>query len=272
VNGSPTKTEMIDDAGGRSQVAHLTTAFIVLLVLLFLTRPLSLLPAAVLSAIVFMIGVKLIDLKGLKELLRMQRDEFVVALLVTGVVVFVDVMHGIFAAVLLSLIAHVRHSYRLRTRVLTRNPAGHWVAHRVAPNLLAAPGIVVYRFEADLFYANAGRFTEEVLRLVEEASPPLRWLVIDATEISNIDYTAGKTLIQLGGQLRKHGVGIAAVALPAGVRYEIERYDALRASGAHREIFATTDAAVAVLCDLSPHGPAPSPSPSPSPSPDIGAA
>ena len=258
VNGSPTKTEMVDDAGGRTQVAHLTTAFIVLLVLLFLTKPLSLLPAAVLSAIVFMIGVKLIDVKGMAELFRMQKDEFVVAVLAACVVVFVDVMHGILAAVLLSLIAHVRHSYRLRTRVLTRSPAGHWIAHRVAPNLFAAPGIVVYRFEADLFYANAGRFSEEVLKVVEDASPPLRWLVIDATEISNIDYTAGKTLVQLSGELHARGVSIATVALPEGVRHQVERYDALSTTGAHRRIFATLESTIAALCDLPPPERAPS--------------
>jgi len=257
VNGSPTKTEMVDDAGGRTQVAHLTTAVIVLLVLLFLTRPLSFLPAAVLSAIVFMIGVKLIDVKGMTELFRMQKDEFVVALLTACVVVFVDVMHGILAAVVLSLIAHARHSYRLRTRVLTRGPTSHWVAHHVQPNLLAAPGIVVYRFEADLFYANTGRFTEEVLKLVNDASPPLRWVVIDATEINNIDYTAGKKLVQLGEELDRRGVGIVAVALPTGVRHELDRYKALRANRAHPEIFATVDAAVEALRDFSP--PAPSP-------------
>ncbi|SIT41635.1 Sulphate transporter [Paraburkholderia piptadeniae] len=259
VNGSPTKTEMVDDAGGRTQVAHLTTAVIVLLVLLFLTKPLSLLPAAVLSAIVFMIGVKLIDVKGMTELYRMQKDEFVVALLTVCVVVFVDVMHGILAAVVLSLIAHARHSYRLRTRVLTRSPAGHWFPHRVAPNLLAAPGIVVYRFEADLFYANTGRFTEEVLKLVNEASVPLRWVVIDASEINNIDYTAGKKLTELGAELDRRGIGIAAVALPTGVRREIERYKALRSGSAHREIFATVDAAIDALRDSSPPASAPSP-------------
>ncbi|RQS66477.1 SulP family inorganic anion transporter [Burkholderia sp. Bp8963] len=259
VNGSPTKTEMVDDAGGRTQVAHLTTAVIVLLVLLFLTKPLSLLPAPVLSAIVFMIGVKLIDVKGMRELFRMQKDEFVVALLTACVVVFVDVMHGILAAVVLSLIAHARHSYRLRTRVLTRSPAGHWFPHRVEPNLLAAPGIVVYRFEADLFYANTGRFTEEVLKLVNEASVPLRWLVIDASEINNIDYTAGKKLTELGAELDRRGVGIAAVALPTGVRHEIERYKALRVGGTHREIFETVDAAIEALRDRSPPASAPSP-------------
>ena len=142
--------------------------------------------------------------------------------------------------------------------MVTRSPAGRWVAQPVAPDVLAAPGIVVYRFEADLFYANTGRFTEEVLKLVNEASSPLRWMVIDASEINNIDYTAAKTLIQLGAELDRRGVGIATVALPTGVRHEIERYKALRShDGIHREIFATVDAAVDALIKLSPPAPAP---------------
>jgi SulP family sulfate permease len=252
VNGSPTKTEMVDDAGGRTQVAHLTTAVIVLLVLLFLTRPLSFLPAAVLSAIVFMIGVKLVDVKGMAELYRMQRDEFLVALITACVVVFVDVMHGIVAAVILSLIAHTRYSYRLRTRVLTRADSGHWVPHDVAPNLLAAPGIVVYRFEADLFYANAGRFMEEVLRIVEETHPPLRWVVIDASQINNIDYTAGKTLVQLRAELDRREVGVASIAVPEGVYRELERYRALSARAPTHGIFSTVDEAIEALRDATP--------------------
>jgi MFS superfamily sulfate permease-like transporter len=146
---------------------------------------------------------------------------------------------------------------------LTRSPADRWVSHPVEPNLLAAPGIVVYRFEADLFYANTGRFTEEVLKLVNEASLPLRWVVIDATEISNIDYTAAKTLIQLGRELDQRGVGVAAVALPTGVRREIEGYKALHAQGVHREIFVTVDAAIDALGELSPPAPASSPNAKP---------
>jgi sulfate permease, SulP family len=251
VNGSPTKTEMVDDAGGRTQVAHLTTAVIVLLVLLFLTRPLSFLPSAVLSAIVFMIGVKLIDVKGMAELFRMQRDEFLVALITACVVVFVDVMHGIIAAVILSLIAHTRYSYRLRTRVLTRGDSGHWVPHDVAPNLLAAPGIVVYRFEADLFYANAGRFMEEVLWIVEGTQPPLRWMVIDASQINNVDYTAGKTLAQLRTELDRRAVGLASIAVPEGVYDEVARYRALSTTAPTHGIFSTVDEAIAALRDAS---------------------
>ncbi|WP_434666656.1 SulP family inorganic anion transporter [Paraburkholderia sp. A3BS-1L] len=247
VNGSPTKTEMVDEAGGRTQVAHLTTAVIVLLVLLFLTRPLSFLPAAVLSAIVFLIGMKLIDVKGMTELFHMQRDEFLVALLTAGIVVFVDVMHGIIAAVILSMIAHTRYSYRLRTRVLTRAKSGHWVPHDVVPNVLAAPGIVVYRFEADLFYANAGRFMEEVLRIVEQTDPPMSWLVIDATQINNVDYTAVKMLLQLREELERRGVGFASIAIPEGVRAEFSRYRALGATPSRHRSFSTVDEAVEAL-------------------------
>jgi len=252
VNGSPTKTEMVDDAGGRTQVAHLTTAVIVLLVLLFLTKPLGYLPAAVLSAIVFMIGVKLVDVKGMTELFRVQRDEFVVALVTACVVVFVDVMHGIIAAVILSIIDNTRHSYRLRTRVLTRSESGQWIAHEVKPNVFAAPRIIVYRFEADLFFANAGRFMDEVLKLAEQTQPPPRWIIVDASQISNIDYTAGMTLLQLRNELMRRGVGFASVAVPEGVVSSFERYRTLGHVVDRNPIFPTVDAAVLALGDASP--------------------
>ena len=259
VNGSPTKTEMVDDAGGRTQIAHLTTAVIVLLVLLFLTKPLSFMPAVVLSAIVFMIGVKLIDVKGLSELSRLQRDEFILALITAGVVVFVDVMHGIIAAVILSVLDHTRHSYRLRTRVLTHDADGRWVPHLPAPNLFASPGIIVYRFEADLFFANASRFMTEILKLVEVAQPPARWVVVDASQIHNIDYTAGKTLLQLRDELDRRGVGIASVAVPEGVRDQLQRYRAIGSGPSEKakEVFLTVDDAVNALRDA----PAPAPKP-----------
>ena len=122
VNGSPTKTEMVDAAGGRSQIAHLTTAAVVLVVLLFLTGPLSLMPAAVLSTIVFLIGLKLIDLAGLHELWRLRRAEFLIAFATVITVAQIGVMQGILLAVTLSLIEHVRHTYRPRTRLWAPNP------------------------------------------------------------------------------------------------------------------------------------------------------
>ena len=126
VNGSPTKTAMVDKAGGRSQLAQLVTAGIVLVVLLFLTKPLSYLPSAVLAAVVFLIGIELVDVNGMRSILRLRRLEFVVALITAATVVFVGVEQGIILAIVLSIIIHLRHSYRPYDRLLVPEEGGDW--------------------------------------------------------------------------------------------------------------------------------------------------
>ncbi len=243
VNGSPTKTEMVDEAGGRSQIAHLTTAVVVLFVLLFLTRPLGFLPNAVLSAIVFMIGVKLIDLRGMRELWGLQRDEFWIAMAATATVVMFSVMDGIAVAVALSLIDQVRHTYRPRTRVLIRDQSGKWKAVPPAADQFAVPGILVYRFEANLFYANAGMFMEEVLRLVTQCGERLRGLVLDASGIDDVDYSAAKMMLQLRAELLKRHVGYAVVTSLEELLGRLRRYGLGGADGP----YPTVDAAVEAL-------------------------
>lgn len=207
VNGSPTKTEMVEEAGGRSQIAHLSAAGVVLLVLLFFTGPLSLLPGVALSAIVFLIGLRLIDLQGMRDLYRLQRNEFVIASLTVITVALVGVMQGIVLAVMLSLIDQVRHTYRPRTRLWCPDPAGRgFLTVPVTPGIFAAPGIVAYRFEANLFYANADRFLEEILDLITLNASTIRALVIDATGIDDVDYSAAKTLLQLRQELSRRGI------------------------------------------------------------------
>src|SRR5215469_10208153 len=126
VNGSPTKTAMVDTAGGRSQLSHLTTAVVVVMVLLFLTRPISFLPNAVLAAIVFLVGLKLIDHRGLAAIRRVATGEFLLALITAGTVVIFGVEQGIILAVVLSLLMHVRHSYRPHFGVVVRDERDHW--------------------------------------------------------------------------------------------------------------------------------------------------
>jgi high affinity sulfate transporter 1 len=246
VNGSPTKTEMLDEAGGRSQVAHLTAAMVVLVVLLFLTRSLSFLPNAVLSAIVFMIGIKLVDVKGMRELWRLQRNEFWIASATTVTVVALSVMDGIVVAVGLSLIDQVRHTYRPRTRVLVHGEHGEWKAVPPAVDRLAAPGILVYRFEANLFYANAGRFMEEVLRLVLEGKERVRVLVLDASGIDEVDYSAARMLLELRHELAKHDVAVEMVTSHHLLLEELRRYGMSTESGGAK-VYGTIDEAIAAL-------------------------
>jgi MFS superfamily sulfate permease-like transporter len=209
VNGSPTKTAMVDTAGGRSQWSHLTTATVVLLVLLFLTRPLSFLPNAVLAAIVFLIGVKLVDYRGLAEIRRQKPKEYALALVTGATVVLLGVEQGILLAMVLSLLQHVRRSYRPHTAIIVHDATDHWKLEEPVPGTMTLPGLVMYWFGADLFYANVGLFTEEVRRLVHESPSPVRWLVVDAGAITGIDYSAGRAVTELLQDLKKAGVVFA---------------------------------------------------------------
>lgn len=143
VNGSPTKTQMVDSAGGRSQLALLVSVLVVLLVLLFLTKPLAYLPESALSAVVFLIGLDLIDVQGMRRVYRARRSEFWVALVTAVMVVAVGVEQGIVLAIVLSLIDHTRRGYRPKNALVVPSRTGVLRAHPVATRAQAMPGLVI---------------------------------------------------------------------------------------------------------------------------------
>jgi MFS superfamily sulfate permease-like transporter len=234
VNGSPTKTAMVDTAGGRSQWSHLTTAAVVLMVLLFLTRPLSFLPNAVLAAIVFHIGVKLIDYRGLAEIQRSKPREFALALVTAATVVIFGVEQGIILAVVLSLLQHVRHSYRPQTGVLVHDAADHWQLEDPLPGKMAEPGMVIFWFGANLFYANVAFFAEQVHKLVDDSPSPVRWLVIDASAITSLDFSAGCSLAELQQDLAKADVVLALIIVQVRHHGDLERMGLINLIGVNR--------------------------------------
>jgi high affinity sulfate transporter 1 len=206
VNGSPTKTQMIDGAGGRSQLSLLFTSLIVLLVLLFLTGPLAYMPEAVLSAVVFLIGVDLIDIAGMTRIYQQRRSEFWVALITAVVVVFVGVEQGIILAIVLSLVDHTRRGYLPKNALLVPSDSGVWSAQPVLSYAEAAPGLVIYRFTHSMYYANAEKLSEEITALANKSEPPLRWLCIDASAIDDVDYSAAETMRSLFAILKDKGI------------------------------------------------------------------
>ena len=134
VNGSPTQTAMVESSGGRSQLAHVATAGVVALVLLFsATGPLRYLPQCVLGAVVFTIAVELVDLRGLRAILRESPGEFRLASATAVVVVLIGVEQGILLAMVLSLLRHVRHSYRPHIAVLVEDGVGRWRSVAAVP-------------------------------------------------------------------------------------------------------------------------------------------
>jgi SulP family sulfate permease len=223
INGSPTKTEMADHAGGRSQLAQIITVGVVLLVLLFITVPLSYLPSAVLATIVFAIGIHLIDFNGMKNLRYRRPVEFIVALITALTVIFVSVGWGIALAVVLSMIAHLRHSYRPLNFLLVESPDRGWTLTPLESGSQAAPGLVVYQFGANLYYANEARFTSEILEIVKNASPPLRWLCLSASTIQDIDFSGSEALKQLHAELKKRGIELVMSSVEDYVMHQLER-------------------------------------------------
>ncbi len=226
VNGSPTKTQMVDSAGGRTQLSQTTMALVVAIVLLFLTGPLSYMPKAVLASVVFLIGIELIDLAGMKKVFKLRRDEFFVAALTAAVVVLVGVEQGIVIAIVASIIDHIRRSYRPPTAVLEPEAKGRgFVPTTTAPGARTEDGLVVYRFAAPLYYANATWFSEEILAFVhDEKAGPVRWLCLDLSALPDVDYTGADTLKQLHAELQEADTRLVFAAALPGTRAELDRF------------------------------------------------
>ena len=227
VNGSPTKTQMVDSAGGRTQLSTLTTAFITLIVLLFLTKPLAYMPEAVLSAVVFLIGIELVDSKGMKKIFNQRRDEFWVALITALVVIFIGVKQGILLAMVLSILDHIRYGYKPKNAVMQINAAGEPQMLPVSSHVQALPGLMVYRFNHSLYYANTEHFSEEVQELVATAQPPISWFCLDATAISDIDFTAAATLRETCKLLKDKGTRFVIAQVSEDVRKELETLEVI---------------------------------------------
>ena len=234
VNGSPTKTQMVDGAGGKSQLASLTTAVIVLIVLLFLTKPLQYMPTAVLASVVFLIGIELIAVKGLRAILRIRPDEFVIAVITGLLVVVVGVEQAIVVAIVVSVIDHLRRSYAPKDSVLVPAEGGHFKSVPVTQGGQIAPGVVVYRFASGLYYANANRFNEEILALVDgaDAATPVRRVVLEASAIVDVDYSGGLTLKQVIDELKDRGASLVIAQLSDSVRPELDRLGVTQEIGA----------------------------------------
>ena len=224
VDGSPTQTAMVESSGGQSQLAQVVTAIAVAFVLLFLTKPLQYLPRCVLGAIVFFIAVRLIDLRGLRSIRRESPGEYALAVFAAAVVVMVGVEQGILLAMVLSLLRIVRHSYRPHTGVFVVNEGDIWQVVPAVPGAVTKPGLVIYRFGAALFYANASLFAEQIRGLVGPTPSPVRWLVVDAEAITDLDYTAARVVRDLHQELADRGVMLVFARAPASLKADLDRH------------------------------------------------
>ena len=251
VNGSPTQTATAEAAGARSQLAQLTFAAVTLAVLLWLTPALQFLPRCVLAALVFAIALHMIDLHALRDMRRESPGEYGLALLTAAAVVGMGVELGILLAMALSLLRHVRHSYAPHSGVLVRDAAGEWQVLPCHEARLAEPGLLLYRFGADLFYANERRFADELRGLADQAGPDLRALVVDASAIADLDYSAARMLLALIAELRSRGIALVFGRAAPGLRADMQRHGIIAALGP-QHLHASLHAALADAREIRP--------------------
>jgi MFS superfamily sulfate permease-like transporter len=201
----------------------LVSVVVVVVVCLVATPLLSGLPLAALAAVVFLIGVELVDVAGMRRILAVRRAEFVVAVLTALAVVVLGVEVGILVAVVVSIIDHLRHSYAPRSTVLAKSPEGHWRSGPVTPGARTADGLLVYRFGSGLYFANVTRLVTDLTTIID-AGPPVRWLCLDAAAIGDVDYTAAAVLRRIVAREQKAGVRVVLSNVVDDVRAELDRY------------------------------------------------
>jgi MFS superfamily sulfate permease-like transporter len=191
-------------------------------------------PNAVLAAVVFYIGVELIDLAGMRSILAQRRPEFWIALITAATVVFIGVEQAIFLAIVLSLLEHVRYGYQPKNTVLAPEVVDGeqgWRSLPLTTPVEAIPGLLIYKFNHSLYYANTERFSEEVLDLVNNADPPVSWLCVDAAAIDDVDWSGGATIRQSIAQLRERNVRLIFAEVADNVRAELDRYEVTKLVG-----------------------------------------
>ncbi|MGH3200078.1 MAG: STAS domain-containing protein [Streptosporangiaceae bacterium] len=185
---------------------------------------------AALAAVVFLIAVELIDVKGMRRILACRKHEFAVALLTTAAVVALGVEYGIVLAIVASIVDHLRHSYSPFNSVLVKSPAGHWQAAPIVPGARTEEGLVVYRFGTSLYYANAAKLLEDTAVLAGHGGQ-LRWMVFDCAAIGDVDYTASTVLSRVVEHVEKRHVHLVFSSVVGPVRRQLDGYGISKALG-----------------------------------------
>jgi high affinity sulfate transporter 1 len=218
ISSSASRTPVAESAGARTQVTGIVGAIVIALMLLFAPAALQNLPQATLGAIVIVAATSLIEVRKVRRLLRVRPSEFWVSIACFLGVAVLGVVAGIFLAIGMGVAQFLQRAWRPYDAVLGR-VAGLKGYHDVTrhPEGGQVPGLILYRWDAPLFFANAARFSDRALRHVRHAGPDCRWIVVAAEPITDIDATAAAELRELLDDLDALGVRFAFAELKGPV-------------------------------------------------------
>ena len=223
ISASGSRTAVSEQAGSKSQVTGLAGAAIVAILLLFLPWLLQNLPQPALAAVVIAAALSLFNVRVLRTYARVRRSALAISVIATFAVILLGVLQGILIAVALSILLFFRRNWWPHGEELGRVPElGGW--HNVGryPEAERVEGVVIFRWEAPLFFANAGIFREAVRELARHDRPS--WIVLQCEAITDVDVTAADMLERLDTELNDQGVNMAFVELRTRLQELLHRY------------------------------------------------
>jgi high affinity sulfate transporter 1 len=206
VSGADSRTAVADSAGGRTQLTGLVAAATIAVVLVFMTGPLRYVPVAALAAVLARASLSLLDLATLRHMWRLSRADFALSLIATVGVIWVGAIQAIIVAVVLALLHFVRVTARPAAEILGAVeglPGLHALARH--PGARTEPGLVLFRFNGPLVFFNASYFRQRAIAAIAAQATPVRWFVLDALPLTDLDVTGYDALEQLSQMLREQG-------------------------------------------------------------------
>jgi high affinity sulfate transporter 1 len=250
VSTSGSRTAVAERAGARSQLTGVVGAALIIVTIVLLPGLFRNLPQPALAAVVITAAFSLADPAGVRRLWHQRKTEFSLMVAAFLGVALLGVLPGIAVAVALSILNVFRRAWRPYSTVLG-HPDGVEGYHdlRSYPEAEQVPGLVVYRFDAPLIFANAPTFRDDVRRLAA-ADPPPRWIMVAAEPMTDVDTTAADMLEDLDAELNARGISLAFAELKDPVRHKIERYELTRTIDPNK-FFPTVEVGVAAFRALS---------------------
>jgi high affinity sulfate transporter 1 len=231
VSSSSSRTPVAAEAGAKTQVTGLVGAGAIVVMLVAFPGLVKNLPSAALAAVVISAAISLVDVPGVRRLYHQRRSEFVLSIVCFLGVAIVGVIPGIFIAVGLSLAAFIARSWRPYDAVLGRvdGRAGYHDISR-HPEARLIPGLVLFRWDAPLFFANAEIFSAHIKQAIQESPTPVRWVIVAAEPITDVDTTAAEAVEELLEELEGGGINLFFAEMKGPVKDRFKRY------GLHEEI------------------------------------
>jgi high affinity sulfate transporter 1 len=249
VSSSSSRTPVAEAAGARTQLTGVVGALAIALMLLFFPNLVRNLPDAALAAVVITAAIGLIEVAGVRKLYRVRRTEFALSIACFLGVALLGVIEGIFIAVALALLDFIRRAWRPYDAVLGRvdDLKGYHDVTR-HPEARRIPGLVLYRWDAPLFFANAEVFADGVRDAVASSPTPVRWVVVAAEPVTDLDTTAADVLAELDAELAAEGVDLRFAEMKGPVKDKLRRY-ALYERFGDDHFYYTVGAAVSAYLD-----------------------